>query len=87
VPNAQFIVNPITSPKIKVDYFEVSLGLLNLIAKKSSMVAKETQLEEVKMLSDKNIECLLDLDKCSLNELMNLLQKFANDPSFNVYRT
>jgi hypothetical protein len=33
VPNAQFIANPITSPEIKVDSFEVSPGLLNLIAK------------------------------------------------------
>jgi hypothetical protein len=33
VPNAQFIANPITSPEIKADSFEVSPGLLNLIAK------------------------------------------------------
>jgi hypothetical protein len=33
VPNAQFIANPITSLEIKADSFEVSLGLLNLIAK------------------------------------------------------
>ena len=33
VPNAQFIANPITCPEIKVDSFEVSPGLLNLIAK------------------------------------------------------
>jgi hypothetical protein len=33
VPKTQFIVNSITSPKIKADSFEVSLGLLNLIAK------------------------------------------------------
>jgi hypothetical protein len=33
VPNAQFIVNPITSPEIKAHSFEVSPGLLNLIAK------------------------------------------------------
>jgi hypothetical protein len=32
-PNAQFIASPITSPEIKADSFEVSLGLLNLIAK------------------------------------------------------
>jgi hypothetical protein len=32
-PNAQFIANPITSLEIKADSFEVSLGLLNLIAK------------------------------------------------------
>jgi hypothetical protein len=32
-PNAQFIASPITSPEIKADSFEVSPGLLNLIAK------------------------------------------------------
>jgi hypothetical protein len=48
---------------------------------------EEKQVEEVKMLSDKITKPLLDLDKCSLNELMNLLQKFDNDPSFNVHQT
>ena len=33
VPNAQFIANPITSPEIKAESFEVTPGLLNLIAK------------------------------------------------------
>ena len=33
VPNDQFIAKPITSPEIKVDSFEVSPGLLNLIWK------------------------------------------------------
>jgi hypothetical protein len=33
VPNAKFIANPIISPEIKVDPFEVSPRLLNLIAK------------------------------------------------------
>jgi hypothetical protein len=32
-PNAQFIASPITSPEINADSFEVSPGLLNLIAK------------------------------------------------------
>jgi hypothetical protein len=39
------------------------------------------------MLSDNIKEPLLDLDKCSLNELINILQRFANDPSFNVHQT
>jgi hypothetical protein len=39
------------------------------------------------MLSDKINEPLLDLDKCSLNELINNFQSFANDPSFNIYQT
>jgi hypothetical protein len=38
------------------------------------------------MLSDKITEPLLDLDKCSLNKLINILQSFANDPSFNFYQ-
>jgi hypothetical protein len=32
-PNDQFIVRPITTPEITVESFEVSPGLLNLIAK------------------------------------------------------
>jgi hypothetical protein len=46
---------------------------------------KRKEVEEVKMLSN-NIK-LLDLDKYSLNELINILQSFANDPSFNVHQT
>jgi hypothetical protein len=48
---------------------------------------KEKQVDEIKMLSDKINEPLLDLDKCSLNKLINILQSFANDPSFNVHQT
>jgi hypothetical protein len=44
-------------------------------------------VEEVQMLSDNIKEPLLDLDKCSLNELINILQGFANDPSFFANRT
>jgi hypothetical protein len=39
------------------------------------------------MLSDNVNEPLLNLDKCSLSELINVLQNFANDPSFNVLQT
>jgi hypothetical protein len=48
---------------------------------------EEKEVEEVKMLSNNIKEPLLDLDKCSLNELINVLQSFANDPSFNVHQT
>jgi hypothetical protein len=41
------------------------------------MVVEEKQVEEVKMLSNKINEPLLDLDKRSLNELINILQSFA----------
>jgi hypothetical protein len=44
-------------------------------------------VEEVKMLSNNIKEPLVNLDKCSLNELINILQNFANDPSFNVHQT
>jgi hypothetical protein len=51
------------------------------------MVVQEKQDEEVKMVSDNINEPLVDLNKCSLHELNNILQSFANDPSFNVHQT
>jgi hypothetical protein len=39
------------------------------------------------MFRDNIKEPLLDLDKCSLTELINIFQSFANDPSFNVHQT
>jgi hypothetical protein len=48
---------------------------------------EEKEVEEVKMLNDNNKEPLLDLDKCSLNELINIFQSFDNDLSFNVHQT
>jgi hypothetical protein len=54
---------------------------------KKVWVAKKKQVDDVKMLSDKINEPLLDLDKCSLNELINIFQSFANDPSFNIHQT
>jgi hypothetical protein len=48
---------------------------------------KEKELEKVKMLNDNINEPLLDLDKSSLSELINILQSVANDPSFNVHQT
>jgi hypothetical protein len=44
---------------------------------------KEKKVEEVKMLSEVKYS-LLDLEKCSLHELMSILQKFASDPSINA---
>jgi hypothetical protein len=55
--------------------------------KESIMVVEEKQVEEVKILSDKIVEPLQYFDKCSLNDLINILQSFANDPSFNVHQT
>ena len=43
----------------------------------------EKKVEEVKILSEVK-EPLLDLENCSLHELISILQKFASDPSINV---
>jgi hypothetical protein len=43
---------------------------------------EEKEVEKVKMLSDNVNETLLNLDKCSLNELINILQNLANDLFF-----
>jgi hypothetical protein len=56
-------------------------------SKKSIMLVEEKEVEEVKMISDNVNEPLLNLDKCSMNEIINILQNFANDPSFNVHQT
>jgi hypothetical protein len=55
--------------------------------KEAIKVEEEKQVEEVNMHSEKFDEPLLDLDKCSLNELINIFQSFANDPFFNVHQT
>jgi hypothetical protein len=39
------------------------------------------------MLNDNIKKPLIVLYKCSLHELINILQSFANDPSFNVHQT
>jgi hypothetical protein len=44
---------------------------------------KERKVEEVKMLSEVK-EPFVDLEKCSLHELISILQKFASDPSVNI---
>jgi hypothetical protein len=44
---------------------------------------QNTKVEELKMLEDVNNEPLVNLDKCSLNELIDILQKFAKDPSIS----
>ena len=43
----------------------------------------EREVEEVKMLSEVK-DPLLDLENCSLHELISILQKFASDPSINT---
>ena len=49
------------------------------IAKETIMVMKERKVEEVKMLSEVK-EPLLNLDNCSLQELISILQKYASGP-------
>ena len=44
---------------------------------------KEREVEEVKMLSEVK-DPFLDLENCSLHELISILQKFASDPSINT---
>ena len=51
-----------------------TLGILN-----------ENQVEEIKILSEVH-DPLINLDKCSLQELIKFLQKFANDATFNVHQ-
>jgi hypothetical protein len=55
------------------------LGLKGSLIKNKDFNVEEKEVEEV--LSDNIKEPLLDLDKCSLNELINIMQRFANDPS------
>jgi hypothetical protein len=55
--------------------------------KESIMVVEEKEVEEVKMFSNNIKEPLPYLDKCSLHELINILQSFANDTSFYVHQT
>ena len=50
-----------------------------------NLYGREKKVEEIKMLSETK-DSLLDLDKCSFHELILKLQKFANDPSFNVHQ-
>ena len=44
---------------------------------------RDRKVEKFKMLSEVK-EPFVDLEKCSLHELISILQKFASDPSVNV---
>jgi hypothetical protein len=87
--NAHILLDELPENKIKIslekmgtreEHFNDRYELYNLNV-------EEKQVDKVKMLSDKINESLLDLDKCSFNELMNILIFFANDLSFNVHQT
>jgi hypothetical protein len=43
----------------------------------------DKKVEEVKIIREVK-EPLLDLENCSLHELISILQKFASDPSINT---
>ena len=51
--------------------------------KKQIWVKKERKVEEVKMFSEVN-KPSLDIDNCSLHELISILQKVASDLSINA---
>jgi hypothetical protein len=57
----------------------ISYTLVN----ETTMIMNERKVEEVKILSEVK-DPLLDLEKCSLHELISILQKFASDPSINA---
>jgi DUF438 domain-containing protein len=44
------------------------------------------QVEEIKMLSDIPNDPLLNLEKCSLHELLAMLHKYANDSTINMHQ-
>jgi hypothetical protein len=63
----------------KIVFMSEFLGLKGSLIKNKDFNVEEKEVEE--FLSDNIKEPLLDLDKCSLNELINIMQRFANDPS------
>jgi hypothetical protein len=63
----------------KIVFMSEFLGLKGSLIKNKDFNVEGKEVEE--FLSDNIKEPLLDLDKCSLNELINIMQRFANDPS------
>ena len=62
--------------QVPEDVFDDRYELFNLYN-------RDKKVEEVKMLSEVK-EPFVDLEKCSLHELISILQKFASDPSVNI---
>ena len=56
-----------------------------MLEKDISTTSNEKQVEEIKMLSEVNGP-FINLEKCSLHELIEVLQKFASDPTCNVHQ-
>ena len=79
MPNAQLLVMPFISHlmALKEDANETECD------ESPMLIELEKKVEEVKMLNEFK-EPLLDLDNCSLHELISILQKVASDPSINA---
>ena len=56
-----------------------------MLEKDIPTTSNEKRIEEIKMLTEIN-DPLINLEKCSLHELIEVLQKIANDPTFNVHQ-
>ena len=56
-----------------------------LLEKDIPTTSNEKQVEEIKMLSEVH-DPLINLEKCSLHELIEILQNFASDPTCNVHQ-
>src|SRR4051812_17790916 len=47
--------------------------------------SNEKKIEEIKLLSEVH-DPLIDLEKCSFHEFLEVLQKIASDPTCNVHQ-
>jgi hypothetical protein len=52
-----------------------------------NLYEEEKQINEVKILSDKIDEALLDLDKYSSNELINIFNSFSSHFNSSIHET
>jgi hypothetical protein len=59
--------------------------ITTMLIYKENNLANYKQIEEVKMISDVR-EPSVDLDKCSLHDLLAILEKFSQDPTINVHQ-
>ena len=56
-----------------------------LLGTSIATTSNEKQVEEIKMLSEVH-DPFINLEKCSLHELIEVLQKFASDPTCNIHQ-
>ena len=77
-----YVIKEVTMCKEVVEEVESSeKSLENPIPTTSN----EKQVEEIKMLSEVH-DPFINLEKCSLHELIEVLQKFASYPTCNVHQ-